>query len=138
MKKKEWEKVKELLARPWPYGTAELKIDGYQVTLVRQPVKDMFHSGILVYVNGRFEGKWLTQDCEERRRFMPQRVRSLMSSKQIAKYNRLPKRDRELLKEYREATYIEYSTHWTSWPALVKHFEANNRDIQLLEEDVTI
>lgn len=137
MKKKEWEKAKEQLAQRWLFGGVSLRIDGYQVDLVVSPI-DLFHNGIKVYVDGRFEGKWLTQDCEERRRFMPQRVRSLMSSKQIAKYNRLPKRDRELLKEYREATYIEYSTHWTSWSALVKHFEANNRDIQLLEEDVTI
>lgn len=137
MKKKEWEKAKEQLAQRWLFGGVSLRIDGYQVDLVVRPI-DLFHNGIEVYVDGRFEGEWLTQDCEERRRFMPQRVRSLMSSKQIAKYNRLPKRDRELLKEYREATYIEYSTHWTSWSALVKHFEANNRDIQLLEEDVTI
>lgn len=137
MKKKEWEKAKEQLAQRWLFGGVSLRIDGYQVDLVVSHI-DLFHNGIKVYVDGRFEGKWLTQDCEERRRFMPQRVRSLMSSKQIAKYNRLPKRDRELLKEYREATYIEYSTHWTSWSALVKHFEANNRDIQLLEEDVTI
>ena len=137
MKKKEWEKAKEQLEQRWLFGGVSLRIDGYQVDLVVRPI-DLFHNGIKVYVDGRFEGKWLTQDCEERRRFMPQRVRSLMSSKQIAKYNRLPKRDRESLKEYREATYIEYSTHWTSWSALVKHFEANNRDIQLLEEDVTI
>ena len=56
-----------------------------------------------------------------------------MSSKQIARYNMLPKRDQKVLKEYREATYIEYSTHWTSWSALVKHFEANNQEIQLEE-----
>lgn len=55
MKKKEWEKVKELLARPWPYSTAELKIDGYQVSLVRQPVKDMFHSGILGHLTNRVD-----------------------------------------------------------------------------------
>lgn len=137
MKKKDWEKAKEQLTHRWPFGGVSLRIDGYQVDLVVSPI-DLFHNGIKVYVDGRFEGKWLTQDCEERRRFMPQRVRALMSSKQIAGYNRLPKRDRELLKEYREATYIEYSTHWTSWSALVKHFEANNRDIQLLDEDVTI
>lgn len=133
MKKSDWEKVKEQLARPWPYGRAELKIDGYKVTLFREPLKDFFRNGIRVFVNDNFESKWLIQDCEERRRFMPKRVRSLMSSKQIARYNRLPKREQKELKEYREATYIEYSTHWTSWSALVKHFEANNQEIQLEE-----
>ena len=132
MKKKEWEKIKAQLAHRWPFGGVSLKIDGYLVTLVVSSI-DLFHNGIKVYVDGRFEGKWLTQDCEERRRFMPQRVRSLMSSKQIARYNMLPKRDQKVLKEYREATYIEYSTHWTSWSALVKHFEANNQEIQLEE-----
>ena len=37
---------------------------------------------------------------------------------------------------YTHLTYTEYSTHWRSWSALVKHFEANNTDIRLKEESV--
>ena len=90
MTKKDWEKAKERLTRPWPYGRVDLEADGYDVTLEMQPVNDMFHKGILVYVNGHFKGSWLVQDCEERRRFMPQRQRPCMSPQQIARYNKLP------------------------------------------------
>lgn len=136
MNKKDWDIAKERLQRIWPYNQVELLIDGYEVTLQLQPVNDMFHNAIVVYVNGRFEGRWLTQDCEERRRFMPQRQRPCMSPSQIARYNKLPKRVQKELKDIRGKTYTEYSTHWTSWSALVKHFEANNTDIRLKEESV--
>ena len=91
MTKKDWEKAKEQLERPWPYSRAHLEADGYDVMLEMQSVNDMFHKGILVYVNGHFKGSWLVQDCEERRRFMPQRQRPCMSPQQIACYNKLSK-----------------------------------------------
>ena len=59
-----------------------------------------------------------------------------MSPSQIARYNKLPKRVQKELKDIRGKTYTEYSTHWRSWSALVKHFEANNTDIRLKEESV--
>lgn len=133
MTKKDWEKAKERLERPWPYGRVNLEADGYDVMLEMQSVNDMFHKGILVYVNGHFKGSWLVQDCEERRRFMPQRQRPCMSPQQIARYNKLPKRMQKELKYLRDETYTEYSTHWMSWGSLVKHFEANNKDIRLKE-----
>ena len=134
MQKADWERAKQMLARPWPYGRVTLEIDGYEVTLVREAVKDMFHSAIRPYVNDKFEGKWLVQDCEERRRFMPQRVRPVLSRAQIARYNKLPKRVQKELRSLREETYMEYASHWTSWNALIKHFVANNKDIQLKKE----
>ena len=133
MTKKDWEKAKEQLERPWPYSRAHLEADGYDVMLEMQSVNDMFHKGILVYVNGHFKGSWLVQDCEERRRFMPQRQRPCMSPQQIARYNKLPKRMQKELKYLRDETYTEYSTHWMNWGPLVKHFEANNKDIRLKE-----
>ena len=56
-----------------------------------------------------------------------------MSPQQIARYNKLPKRMQKELKHLRDETYTAYSTHWTSWGTLVKHFEANNKDIRLKE-----
>ena len=44
----------------------------------------------------------------------------------------MPKKDRGLLKKFREKTFTAYQTHWTNWQALVKHFEANNADIRLV------
>ena len=135
MQKADWERAKQMLARPWPYGRVTLEIDGYEVTLVREPVNDMFHNGIRVYVDGKFDGKWFVQDCEERRRFMAQRVRPVLGRAQIARYNKMPKRMQKELRGLREQTCVEFATHWTSWGALVKHLEANNKNIQLKEEN---
>lgn len=129
MKKEDWEKAKSRLRAP--LGRVDLLCDGYSVTLVNECIS-MFRNGIAVYVNGEIRGSWFVQDCEERRRFIPQKETSLMSRKQIAAYNKMPKKDRGLLKKFREKTFTAYQTHWTNWQALVKHFEANNAGIRLV------
>lgn len=118
MDKKDWEKAKERLMLP--FGRVKLIADGYAVTLQKVPVKDMFHNAIAVFINGEFKGKWLLEDCEERRRFIAQKAVPVMSRK---------------LKDLRDAKTIEYCSHWTNWNALVKHFEAHNQDIQIVKED---
>ena len=136
MDKSEWDRVKEQLQRGWPYGLVTLVADGYEVTLRLQPV-DMFKNGILVFVNGHFKGKWLLEDCEERRRFLPQREKPVMNREERARWNKLPKRQRELMMQAGfdpNRTYTEYAMHWTSWSALVKHFEAHNMDIRIKED----
>ena len=116
------------------FRQAKLIVDGYEITLEMQTLKDGFHRAILVYVDGYFKGEWLVKDCEERRRFMPQKEVSAMSRKQIAKFNALPKRMQKELQEYRDQKVVQYATHWTSWNALIKHFEANNQEIRLCDE----
>lgn len=134
MTKTDWDKTKDLLARPWPYNRATLLADGYEVTLVLQIVsKDLMHNGIVVYIGDKFEGRWLVEDCEERRRFIPQKTVPVMTRAQITRYNKLPKAMQREFMEYRNRTVTQYATHWTSWPALVKHFEAHNKDIRLKE-----
>lgn len=129
MKKEDWEKAKSRLRAP--LGQVDLLCDGYSVTLVNECIS-MFRNGIAVYVNGEIRGSWFVQDCEERRRFIPQKETSLMTRKPIAAYNKIPKKDRGPLKKFREETFTAYQTHWTNWQALVKHFEANNADIRLV------
>lgn len=133
MDKKDWEKAKERLMLP--FGSVKLIADGYAVTLQKVPVKDMFHNAIAVFINGEFKGKWLLEDCEERRRFIAQKAIPVMSRKAIAEYNKAPKAVRRKLKDLRDAKTIEYCSHWTNWNALVKHFEAHNQDIQMVKGD---
>lgn len=83
VKKEDWEKAKSRLRAP--LGQVDLLCDGYSVTLVNECIS-MFRNGIAVYVNGEIRGSWFVQDCEERRRFIPQKETSLMSRKQIAAY----------------------------------------------------
>ena len=132
MRQDDWKRAKEILSRP--YGQITLLVDGYEVTLQLQMLRGMFRNGIAVYINGQFKWKWLTTDCEERRRFIAQRDVPLMNRQEIAHYNRLPKAQQKALKDYRDRKYIRYDTHWTDWNAMVKHFEANNEDIRLKED----
>ena len=134
MDKSEWDRAKEQLQRGWPYGLVTLVADGYEVTLRLQPV-NMMQNGILVFVNGKFKGKWLFEDCEERRRFLPQREKPVMSQAARTKWNKLSKRRKAELAPLVDSDriYTEYATHWTSWNALVKHFEAHNADIRIKE-----
>lgn len=135
MDKSEWDRAKEQLQKGWPYGLVTLEADGYEVTLRLQPV-ELMKNGIIVFVNGKFRGKWLVEDCEERRRFMPQKEKHVMSPKGRVQWNKLPKRTRERLMQDGvdpNCTYTVYTTHWTSWSALVKHFEAHNTDIRIKE-----
>lgn len=111
MKKEDWEKAKSRLRAP--LGQVDLLCDGYSVTLVNECIS-MFRNGIAVYVNGEIRGSWFVQDCEERRRFIPQKETSLMTRKQIAAYNKMPKKDRGPLKKFREETFTAYQTHWTN------------------------
>lgn len=135
MDKSDWDRAKEQLQQGWPCGLVTLVADGYEVTLRLQPV-DLIKNGILVFVNGQFKGKWLFEDCEERRRFLPQREKPVMGQAARARWNKLPKRKRELMVQAGvdpNRTYTVYATHWTSWSALVKHFEAHNTDIRIKE-----
>lgn len=134
MNKSEWDRAKDQLQQGWPCGLVTLVADGYEVTLRLQPV-DLMKNGILVFVNGQFKGKWLFEDCEERRRFLPQREKPVMSRKERARWNKLPKRRKAELASVvdPDRTYTVYDTHWTSWNALVKHFEAHNTDIRIKE-----
>lgn len=97
MDKKDWEKAKERLMLP--FGSVKLIADGYAVTLQKVPVKDMFHNAIAVFINGEFKGKWLLEDCEERRRFIAQKAVPVMSRKAIAEYNKAPKAVRRKFKD---------------------------------------
>ena len=67
MTKEEWKKVDKSLKLVMSRGTT-LKIDGYKVHLFLTQ-KSQFQNAIVFYVNDEFRGKWLMEDCEERRRF---------------------------------------------------------------------
>ncbi|MBD5101472.1 MAG: hypothetical protein HDT27_02020 [Subdoligranulum sp.] len=135
MDKSEWDRAKEQLQQGWPCGLVTLVADGYEVTLRLQPV-DLMRNGIVVFVNNKFRSRWLIEDSEERRRFLPQREIPAMNRKAREEWNKLPKRTRERLMQDGvdpNRTYTVYTSHWTSWGALVKHFEAHNADIRIKE-----
>ena len=79
--KEQWSDIERELS--YANGTVTLVCDAYRVNVLVVPV-DTLQYGIMVYVNGKFEGRWLIEDCEERRRFMRPLERFLWSARERA------------------------------------------------------
>ncbi|MTI82719.1 MAG: hypothetical protein FH756_02230 [Firmicutes bacterium] len=131
MSVEDWDKVKERLHHL--YDPVKLNCDGYEVTLMLER-QGQFKNGIMVYVNGMFKGKWIVDDCEERRRFYRQIVRSFHSAKGKAELKKISKRLRQKCKALDpDAKYTTYSCYWKSFNALKKHFIKHNDTIELVK-----
>ncbi len=131
MTKEEWSQAENALKGF--FSPVYLKADGYDVSLVLVRVST-YKNMIMVYIGGEFQGKWLAEDCEERRRFYQKKVRSLLSAKQKADFKKLPKRmQKELAERYHNMEYEAYSSLWSSFGSLKKHFTANNQQIELVK-----
>lgn len=130
MTKEEWKRAEQALIHL--YNPVKLKVDGYEVSLVLERV-GTYQNRIMVYINGTFRGKWLTEDCEERRRFMQEHTCSALTRKQKAAFEKLSKRRQKELREKYPMTYSSFTPQWSSFRALKKHLCANNQSIELLE-----
>ncbi|MFV0497466.1 MAG: hypothetical protein ACK5L0_04735 [Candidatus Fimivivens sp.] len=131
MTKEEWSQAEKALQGF--YSPVYLKADGYEVTLILERVKT-YKNMVMVYIGGQFWGKWMIEDCEERRRFFQKRVRSLLSAKEKSNFKKLSKRaQKEMSARYHEMEYETYSPQWSSFGALKKHFTANNQQIELIK-----
>lgn len=126
MNKEEWEKVEKSL-----FGCFEkvvLLIDGFEVTVVVEPytaLKNVF----TVYVNGSWKGKWLSEDCEERRRFYQKHTKNLLSRKD---QKRLAREKKAIRDAVGKTTYDWYTPYWTSFKSMKAHFIKNNKSIELV------
>ena len=65
MTKEQWETAEQNLQSS--YRIVKLQADGYTLSLQTQRYK--MQLCIAVYVDGKIQGKWLTEDCEIRRKF---------------------------------------------------------------------
>ena len=102
MTKEEWKQAEEALTHF--FRPVELKVDGYDITLILERV-GVYQNKIMVYIGGEFRGQWMAEDCDERRRF---------------------------LQEY-PMQYSCFTPQWSSFRALKKHFCANNQSIELVK-----
>ena len=125
----EWKKVEEQLKSF--YSIVKLKCDEFELSL-RLERYNQFKNVIAIYVNGEIQGKWLSEDCEERRRFFRPVTKSFFSTKERAKIKRLPKKQRLDLENRSKYTY--YLAHWTSFTSLKNHLKKNNQSIELISE----
>jgi hypothetical protein len=130
MTPQDWKEVEERLQSF--YDIVELNCDGYIVSLILKRIT-AYRNAIMIYVNGAFEGRWLAEDCEERRRFIQARQRYFHSQKErdlLKKYLERWCKDSKLLDP--DAKYTYYSSCWTSFGALKRHLIQNNKEIKLI------
>lgn len=129
MTKEEWNQAEKALQHF--FTPVLLKADGYDVTLMLERV-GVYSNKIMVYIGGKFKGQWLTTDCEERRRFMQKRSKSLVSSYKMKSLCRgLSKQGKEELRQRNK--YETYSPQWSSFKSLKNHLLKHNQDIQLIQ-----
>jgi hypothetical protein len=127
MTPQEWKVVEENLKVL--YHPVKLNCDGYEVTLILEQT-GQFKNAIMVYIDGVVKGKWITNDCEERRRFFQPVTKSLWSTKQLASMKKLSKKMRRKFEGRSKYTY--FRPYWTSFQSLKKHLIKENKEIQLL------
>lgn len=132
MNKQDWQQVKEALSTP--YGSAELLIDGYRLTLQvqqRSPLKFV----IAPYVNGEFKGAWMRHDSEEGRRFLrPAKVPVFKPSEKKRMTKGLSKT--QIKKVWGTDIDKTFTIHHWGWPTfgpLQRHLIANNKAIALVQ-----
>jgi hypothetical protein len=123
-----WARAAAALMGPW--RSVELTVDGYQLTLEVRML-DPLRFAIMPFVDGKFSGKWLVEDCEERRRFIRPSTRHLYSAKD----------QRSLARAYgkKEAaerfgkTLTHYYWHWQSFGELKRHLLKHNKDVRIVK-----
>ena len=103
MTDEQWKQMESRLSRP--FGSVKMQIDGYEITVVVEPLKGM-KLVLMVYVDGYFRGKWLTEDCDIRKRFYYCSKRSLLTAKEKKRLQREKKAIREKIQKETFRGYI--------------------------------
>jgi hypothetical protein len=129
--KEQWQQVEKYLTGP--YGRVVLQCDEYLLTLTVALVAPL-RSGIAFYVDGNFKGKWIIEDCEERRRFCRPITRHLWDANfrsemtKVYGGKRAPKKDVERINQ----KLTTFSSYWTNFTALRRHLQKGNVNIELV------
>lgn len=126
----QWTRIEMLLREL--YMRVRLVIDGYAIDLML--VRDgVYRNVVLVTINGEIGGKWLFEDCDERRSFMQRTKRHVISGTKRAEFIRAVGK-RYAKKSAMLKPYDSFNSGWKSFRALKKHLVANNQSIELLED----
>ena len=128
----DWEKVENKLS--YPFGGVKLRIDGHDINImVEKEGSKSLKYVLTVYVDGYIKGKWLTNDCEIRRKYYCKRTKSLLTKdfRKSPVFKRMKKNEQEeWIKKY---TYEYYSPYFSSFKTLKAHFTKNNDSIELVD-----
>jgi hypothetical protein len=136
MTREQWTEVEKALSGR--YGKVTLRIEGREITLVRELVSKN-KLGVVVYVDGKLKSEWIgvAKDCDEQR-FMYPSQRFVYSARERDQQKRLLKRfGKRWLKEQgitdpnKKATI--FLPFFPSATAARRHFQKNFPEIELVE-----
>lgn len=117
MTKQEWIEAEKLVTL---YSALLLDCDGFRLSISETRSKNKIE--VIVYVNGFLKGEWISNDCEERRRFYQKKKKQMHSQKKIKQWKRLFGKTLEQYAYY-------YLPFWTSFKAFKAHLINNNKEI---------
>lgn len=129
----DWKKIEEKLSGA--YGGVKLMIDGFAVILQVQRIGPRKYV-IAVFVNGRFWGKWLSKDCDERRKFFDKKLKHVFSKKEREAERKFNKRYPRFGKSNPDLAFEYWVPWWTSFPRLKAHLLKNNENIEWLNRGI--
>jgi hypothetical protein len=105
----------------------QLKCDGYMVILSLVMVSMCRLALTVLWINGTFKSRFLSEDCEERKRFLYPRKAYLFPLRIRKRYKRS-----KSLREMCDRSWISYDFRFPGMRALVKHFEEHNASIEVV------
>ena len=125
----QWAEIREALT--FLYKRVVLQVDDYQLSLILERM-GLYNNQIAVYVNDRFMGSWLLNDCPERRRFLRPVTFSLWDKKtRTALVKLYGKREAEKQGAFKKGTC--YAPGWKSFSRLKAHLVKHNENIELVK-----
>lgn len=130
MTKEDWEYAEKELSSI--FGRVEFIIDGYNVAVCCKPETPR-HYVLMVYIDGIFEWKWATDDCDIRRRFCSRHTKCYIDQKQRNRLKRERKAFREEVKKM--MTFEYFLPYWNSFRMMKAHFIKNNTSIELVKKE---
>lgn len=129
MTKEEWKRVEDKLSGL--FGSVELLVDGYTVSLQRQMVGKN-RLGIMSFVNGHYKGAWKEGDPEFK--YLRVITRAFYSSKFLKDLEKIyGKRQWKLEKNRFDKKCTYHSPVWFSVSGIRKQYEKTFKNIKLVE-----
>ena len=126
MTKNDWETFEARLSDPYG-GRVDLMIDGYKIAVVVARTKPL-RFVLELYVDGHFDLKWLTEDCEIRRRFCRKCSKKLYSAAKIKEIQK--ECGKRFASKCAAETYEYYMPVWNTAKSLKTHLIKNNQSIE--------
>lgn len=136
--REQWSEVEAQLR--YTGAMAHLLVDGYLITIERSRATEM-RDVFICYVDGVFRGKWTTEDCEIRRRFIRASQRKVFKGRyrqhlqSVVSKRNTPREIKKWARESLDKSVTIYLWHWNSFGALRRHLQQNNERIEHLSRE---